>query len=118
MGIVTNRDAGSFDAVLRERAAGEGSATTTELGLSWPDDVYSLSHIALPFSPDDPLYGDDPRSENPGIRLGRLALHGENNTLSIPPTMMTRQRWNPFHSFMVAKISEFVRERVAAAPSQ
>ena len=53
--------------------------------MSWPDDVYSLSHIALPFSPDDPLYGDDPNSENPGIRLGRLALHGENNTLSIPP---------------------------------
>ena len=104
--------------MLRSRAAGEDSVTTTELGLSWPDDVYSLSHIALPFSPDDPLYGDDPNSENPGIRLGRLALHGENNTLSIPPTMMTRQRWNPFHAFMTAKISEFVREHVGGAPSQ
>ena len=99
------------------RPAGEDSVTVTELGLSWPDDVYSLSHIALPFSPDDPLYGDDPKSENPGIRLGRLALHGENNTLSIPPTMMTRQRWNPFHAFMVAKIAEFVRERVGGTPS-
>jgi alpha-beta hydrolase superfamily lysophospholipase len=111
VGIVTNRGNAGFEAVLRSRAAGEASAATTELGLSWPAEVYSLSHIALPFAPDDPLYGDDPRSENPGIRLGRLALHGENNTLSIPPAMMTRQRWNPFHSFMTARIAAFVRER-------
>jgi alpha-beta hydrolase superfamily lysophospholipase len=112
-GIVTNRSNAGLEAVLRSRAAGEASAATTELGLSWPAEVYSLSHIALPFAPDDPLYGDDPRSENPGIRLGRLALHGENNTLSIPPAMMTRQRWNPFHSFMIARIAAFVRERAA-----
>jgi alpha-beta hydrolase superfamily lysophospholipase len=116
--IVTNRNSATFDVVLRSRPAGGDAVTTTKLGLAWPDDVYSLAHIALPFSPDDPLYGDDPRAENPGIRLGRQALHGENNTLSIPPTMMTRQRWNPFHSFMVAKIAVFVRERVGAAPSQ
>lgn len=117
VGIVTNRDSSVFDAVLRSRAAGQNVATTSELGLSWPDDVYSLSHIALPFSPDDPLYGDDPLSENPGIRLGRLALHGENGALSIPPTMMTRQRWNPFHAFMVERIAAFVRERVADQPA-
>ncbi len=116
VGIVTNRDASTFAAVLRSRAAGETEATTTELGLSWPDEVYSLSHIALPFSPDDALYGDDPNSENPGIRLGRLALHGENGALSIPPTMMTRQRWNPFHSFMVDRIAAFVSARAAASP--
>jgi alpha-beta hydrolase superfamily lysophospholipase len=115
--IVTNRDATTLDAVLRRRPAGEVAITTTELGMSWPDDVYSLTHIALPFAPDDPLYGDDPRSENPGIRLGRLALHGENGVLSIPPTMMTRQRWNPFHAFMAAKIQEFVRKH-AGSPGQ
>lgn len=118
VGIVTNRDAASFDAVLQSRPAGAAQATTTPLNLSWPDDVYSLSHIALPFSPDDPLYGDDPRAENPGIRLGRLALHGENGTLSIPPTMMTRQRWNPFHTFMVEKISAFVRKHGGGAQPQ
>ncbi|MBL8577947.1 MAG: alpha/beta fold hydrolase [Mesorhizobium sp.] len=116
VGIVTNRNATSFDAVLRSRAAGTEAATTTELGLSWPDDIYSLSHIALPFSEEDPLYGEDPNSENPGIRLGRLALHGENNTLSIPPTMMTRQRWNPFHPFMAERIKQFITERAAATP--
>lgn len=116
--MVTNRDSTTFDAVLRSRPAGVATVTTTELGLAWPDDVYSLSHIALPFSPDDPLYGDDPRSENPGIRLGRLALHGENGALSIPPTMMTRQRWNPFHAFMVEKVAEFVRAHGGAPALQ
>ena len=29
-------------------------------GLHYPDDVYSLSHIALPFPADDPLYGNRP----------------------------------------------------------
>lgn len=118
VGTVTNRDATTSGAVLRSRPAGADGVITTELGLSWPDDVYSLSHIALPFSPDDPLYGDDPRSENPGIRLGRLALHGENATLSIPPAMMTRQRWNPFHAFMAQKISDFIASRVAASSPQ
>lgn len=116
VGMVTNRDAASFDAVLRSRPAGAESVIATELGLSWPDEVYSLSHIALPFSPDDPLYGDDPLSENPGIRLGRLALHGENGALSIPPAMMTRQRWNPFHAFMAQRIAEFVRKHSGVAP--
>lgn len=115
VGIVTNRDAASFEAVLVARAAGASEPTTTPLGLLWPDEVYSLSHIALPFSPDDPLYGDDPLAQNPGIRLGRLALHGENGALSIPPTMMTRQRWNPFHSYMAQRISDFIASRVAAS---
>ena len=115
--IVTNRDAVGPDAVLKARSAGADSVTVTDLGLSWPDDVYSLSHIALPFSPDDPLYGDDPQSLNPGIRLGTLALHGENGALLIPPTMMTRQRWNPFHGFMVAKVGNFVRAHAGGPPS-
>lgn len=118
VGIVTNRDSASFATVLQARGAGETAATTTELGLSWPDEVYSLSHIALPFSPDDPLYGDDPAARNPGIKLGRLALHGENGALSIPPTMMTRQRWNPFHDFMAGRILEFVQERSGTTPTQ
>ena len=104
--------------MLKARPAGADSVTVTDLGLSWPDDVYSLSHIALPFSPDDPLYGDDPQSLNPGIRLGTLALHGENGALLIPPTMMTRQRWNPFHGLMVAKVGNFVRAHAGGPPSQ
>jgi alpha-beta hydrolase superfamily lysophospholipase len=109
--LVTNRDGASAAVVLRERPAGETGSTTREIGLSWPDDVYSLSHIALPFAPDDPLYGHDDRSENPGVRLGRLALRGENRTLAIPTTAMTRQHWNPFFQLMSDHIRAFISKR-------
>ncbi|MEQ1955470.1 alpha/beta hydrolase [Mesorhizobium yinganensis] len=106
--VLTNRDGASTSVVARERPAGETTATTTELGLSWPGEVYSLSHIALPFPPDDPLYGEGEGPENPGIRLGRLDLRGENRTLAIPNTAMTRQHWNPFFSVLSDRTRKFV----------
>ncbi len=111
--IVTNRDGASAAVVLRERSAGETGSTMREVGLSWPDDVFSLSHIALPFAPDDPLYGHDDALENPGVRLGRLALRGENRTLAIPNTAMTRQHWNPFFSLMSDHVRAFVSKGVS-----
>ena len=110
--IVTNRDDASASVVVRERSAGQINSTTKETGLAWPDDVYSLSHIALPFAPDDPLYGGDDASINPGVRLGRLALRGENRTLAIPNTAMTRQHWNPFFELLSGRLRAFVRQEV------
>ncbi|MFI0843759.1 alpha/beta hydrolase [Mesorhizobium sp. IMUNJ 23232] len=106
--ILTNRDSASTSVVVRDRPASETATTATEPGLSWPAEVYSLSHIALPFPPDDPLYGEGDGPENPGIRLGRLDLRGENRTLAIPNTAMTRQHWNPFFSFLSDRAREFV----------
>ena len=106
--VVTNQDGASTSVVVRERPAGGTAATATELGLTWPGEVYSLSHIALPFPPDDPLYGDGNASENPGVRLGRLDLRGENRTLAIPNTAMTRQHWNPFFSLLSSRTREFI----------
>ena len=111
--VVTNQDGASTSVVVRERPVGETAATATELGLSWPGEVYSLSHIALPFPPDDPLYGDGNASENPGIRLGRLDLRGENRTLAIPNTAMTRQHWNPFFSLLSNRTREFINTQLA-----
>ena len=110
--IVTNRDGASAAVILRERAAGETRSTTKDVGLSWPNDVYSLSHIALPFAPEDSLYGHGDASENPGVRLGRLALRGENGTLAIPNTAMTRQHWNPFFPLMSDHIRTFISQLV------
>ena len=80
LGIVTNRNSAGPEVVLRSRLAGQDGLTITELGASWPDDVYSLSHIALPFSPDDPLYGDDLRSLNPGIGSARRVPRREQHS--------------------------------------
>ena len=108
VGIVTNRDDANLTVVLRERLAGEEIVSLKEIGLAWPEDVYSLAHIALPFAPNDPVYGNDSASENPGVRLGRIALRGENRTLAIPNTAMTRLHWNPFFPFLSDRVRAFV----------
>lgn len=109
--VVTNRNDADLAVIVRERPAGEEVAKLEEIGLAWPRDVYSLAHVALPFAPDDPVYGNDSASENPGVRLGQLALRGENRTLAIPSTAMTRQHWNPFFPFLSNRIQTFVAGR-------
>ncbi len=86
---------------------GEGQVTEIELGISWPPGVYSLSHVALPFPPDDPLYGSDPMGVSP-LHLGNVALYGERGLLAIPDSELLRLRWNPFHAYMVERTLEFL----------
>ena len=77
--------------------------------LSWPKDIYSLSHVALPFSEQDDLYGKTGATSQSGIRLGNLALRGERGVLRIPPGDMLRLRWNPFYPLIEQRILDFVK---------
>lgn len=113
--ILTNRDSRDPATVVRQRAALHDEVTTSETGIDWPRDVYSLAHIALPFPPGDPLYGDGSTSSATGLNLGRAILRGENGRLQIPASAMTRQHWNPFYPYMEGRIVEFVR-RAASRP--
>lgn len=76
--------------------------------MAWPDDLYSLTHVALPFPPTDPLYGGQPGSDSPGIQLGTLALRGERGVLQIPAAQMLRLRWNPFYNYLESRSLEFL----------
>ena len=67
MSLVTNKDASHRDVVVRRKGRGMTPVSESELGLAWPQDVYSLAHVALPFPPDDPLYGGRPTGKSPGI---------------------------------------------------
>ena len=89
--MLTNRDDHSRATV--GAAANSDAVTSTETGLEWPVDVYSLAHIALPFPPDDPLYGAAATPDAQRLNLGRIMLRGENGVLEIPASAMTRQRW-------------------------
>lgn len=111
----------SFDLTVVSNASGEGSPTrhvsirrspagTSETNviateMAWPGDTFSLSHIALPFSREDPLYGDGNGGRVP--TLGNRALRGERSTLVISPGEMLRQRWNPFHGWLKQRCLEF-----------
>jgi alpha-beta hydrolase superfamily lysophospholipase len=107
LSLVTNKNALSTEVMLASLAPGHDDSVYTELGLSWPHGVYSLTHVALPFPPEDSLYGGQGNSESPGIHLGDIALRGERGVLHIPPSEMLRLRWNPFYSFLEDKVLEF-----------
>lgn len=111
--IVTNRDPQTLAAVVRQRAPMSDIVTTLDTGLSWPQDVYSLAHIALPFPSEDPLYGDGSATRLDSLNLGRAILRGEKGHLEIPDSAMTRQHWNPFYSYMERRILEFVDRSVS-----
>ena len=107
--LVTNRDSGSLQVVERSLAPGADRFFDRTIGLSWPPEVYSLSHVALPFAPDDPLYGSGLGKESPGIRLGDLALRGERGALAISDSVQLRQRWNPFYAYLEDKSLAFLQ---------
>jgi alpha-beta hydrolase superfamily lysophospholipase len=107
LSLVTNKNALSTEVMLSSLAPGRDDSVNKELGLRWPDDVYSLTHVALPFPPDDPLYGGQGNLESPGIHLGDIALRGERDVLRIAPSEMLRLRWNPFYSYLEDRVLEF-----------
>jgi pimeloyl-ACP methyl ester carboxylesterase len=107
--IITNADESSQDVVERTRIAGEETVRTTPLNTGWPRDVYSLSHTAVPFPPDDPIYGrGEAESPYSGVRLGRLEPRGERELLRIPADWFTRLRANPFFDYVERRLVEVV----------
>ena len=109
LGLVTNKSPVTLDVLLSLKKPGEDASVQTDLGLSWPRNVYSLSHVALPFPEDDPLYGGDGHSRNPDIvHLGDVAMRGEKGALRVPAAEMLRQRWNPFYPFVEETTLQFL----------
>ncbi|QFR33038.1 carboxylesterase [Ancylobacter sp. TS-1] len=103
--IVTNEDAGSDRVVERIFPAGSTEETVRPLGLSYPLDVYSLSHVALPFPPEDGLYGSHPDpKEDFGLQLGAMAVRGERGALIVSLDALVRMSSNPFFSYMSDRI--------------
>lgn len=89
--------------------ASASAATTEHLAYAWPDDVFSLSHIALPFRPDDLVYGDGARPESQGrITLGALAPRGERRVMRLNAEYFLRMRHNPFYGFQQAQLVEWL----------
>ena len=106
--LITNASAHTLQ-VMERRSPALGAPTSARpLDLAWPRNVFSLSHVALPFPPDDPLYGYAAPVSNRHVQLGRIEIRGENGVLNIPNWMLTRQRSNPFHAYLVERIASFM----------
>jgi hypothetical protein len=109
--MVTNEDVYSQHVVARRKPVySEDGYVLESLQLEWPAGVVSLSHVALPFPPDDPVYGESPVEGNDQVFLGNLAIKGERGLLRIPGEWLLRQRHNPFYDYMQARIIGWLNE--------
>ena len=105
--LLTNKSPTSRKIIAISRAPDDRTQSREELPLAWPPDVYSLTHVALPFSPDDPLYGSHPDDPD-GLHIGSLDSRGERGVLSLPASELLRLRHNPFYSFMEERVEAFL----------
>lgn len=105
--VVTNASAQSLETVARTTRAGERDENVQLLTMSYPRDLYSLSHVAIPFPPNDDLYGSQPTDpQRYGINLGNVSLRGETSTLVVGMDSLMRVTSNPFYDYMVARINQ------------
>ena len=109
--LITNASPESSDVVERIWAPGAPAPETRPLPYAWPQGIYSLSHVALPFAPDDPIYGLEAQGPAGPLRtLGNLELHGERNVMVVPAAERLRLRSNPFHAYLLGRITARVDE--------
>jgi hypothetical protein len=109
--LVTNETPESAAMVVRRKPPFSSVVSATEpLDLSWPNGVISLSHVALPFPPDDPLYGAHPPENRTDLFLGRQAIQGERGLLRLPADWLLRLRYNPFYPFLKEQVHEWLSE--------
>jgi len=106
--LVSNKDETDESMVAFSRMPGSSAVEACDTDMAWPRGVYSLAHVALPFRPDDPVYGGDEAGPSPGVRLGNLALRGERKVLRVSASDMLRLRYNPFYSYQEQRILAFI----------
>jgi alpha-beta hydrolase superfamily lysophospholipase len=100
-------------AVQAQTRAG-ASWTAVALKEAWPNDVFSLSHIAVPIPATDPVYGTAEATAKSGLPLGSLTMRGEHGALRVSDSMLIRQRYNPFYPFMADHVVGWLAENTKA----
>ena len=105
--VISNAGSGGAEVVERVLEAGATTEQEQPLGLAYPDDVFSLSHVALPFPTSDGLYGTQPDpAEDYGVRLGTVAARGERGGLIVSLDSLLRMSSNPFFPYVLRRIEE------------
>jgi alpha-beta hydrolase superfamily lysophospholipase len=103
--VVTNRGADSSALMERLRLRGAEEISEQMLEMPWPEDIFSLSHVALPFRPDDPIYGVVPHRDGHLPSLGTVDLRGETGVLQVPLSQFLRLRYNPFYDYLLGRVT-------------
>ena len=109
--LLTNENPESSRIVAQSKAPYSAGVTSTKkLNLTWPNTVISLSHVALPIPPDDPLYGQRAPDNGDILFLGQMAIQGERGLLKLPSDWMLRLRHNPFYSYLENRTIEWMNQ--------
>jgi alpha-beta hydrolase superfamily lysophospholipase len=105
--VISNMDETTDSLEEWSRPAGATEAVISNLELEWPRGFYSLSHVAVPFAPDDPIYGTHPDPEHRfGVPLGSLEPRGERGLLVVAADQFLRLRSNPFFPYIEQRLIE------------
>jgi hypothetical protein len=69
-----------------------------------------LSHLAIPFSPEDPVYGVGMHQKvSEIVALGAIQPRGERGVLRVPVELFMRLHFNPFFDHLRERVLEEVR---------
>jgi len=119
--LIGNAGPGDSGAVERTAAPGTGDFATRTLGVAYPPNIFSLSHISLPFPESDALYGSAPDPETKdkfGLNLGLVSnAQGERGILAINTNIFFRVSSNPLYSYIAERIDNVI-DKVPAPAKQ
>lgn len=103
--IITNVTPESTDTLARTTQAGGTTENTEMLDITYLPDIFSLSHIALPFPLSDSLYGRYPNPPKQyGMSYGNMTVRGETSVLIVGLDSLMRVSSNPFFPYMLRRI--------------
>ncbi|MBW8185885.1 alpha/beta hydrolase [Shewanella nanhaiensis] len=86
----------------------KGESSIEPIAQKWPVNVYSLSHVALPFPIEDSLYGPEGVHYIDRVQIGAASSRGERGVLGVQADEMLRQKWNPFFPYLLDKMDRFI----------
>ena len=115
--MIGNELEGGDDVIARVVKPGTTEEKKRTLAVTYPPQIFSLSHVAIPFPLDDELYGVQPADMgNPrfGVSLGALAPRGERGALMVSLDSMFRISSNPFFPYLLGRIDEAIAEPARA----
>ncbi|AHB07342.2 membrane protein [Pandoraea pnomenusa 3kgm] len=118
--VITNAGNDSPDMVAQVTEPGSSETAARAIPFQYPPEIFSLSHVALPFPMSDTLYGLHPdEPENYGVHLGAMSVRGEVGFLVIGSDTFVRLSSNPFYPLMeqyIDGLTGAVSQQTASRP--
>ncbi|WP_432205267.1 alpha/beta hydrolase (plasmid) [Cetobacterium somerae] len=99
--FLSNINSKKDDKIISINYDGKNFFEEQKPNLKWDEWNFSLSHVALPISPENELYGKS-------SMLGSLNLKGENNSLYLSPNLIYRLRYNEFFEYIKSDIESSI----------